>query len=157
MTQSIFQAQPFELPFDPRTTALVMIDMQRDFVEAGGFGEALGNDVSRVRTAIAPCTEVLAAARQKGIMVIHTREGHRADLSDCPPAKLTRGGKTFIGEPGPMGRILVRGEAGHDIIPEYTHRSAQRCLMQLLKCWKLYQGPPVPQRQCHRQPNHMAL
>ncbi len=84
----------------------------------GGFGEALGNDVSRVRTAIAPCTEVLAAARQKGIMVIHTREGHRADLSDCPPAKLTRGGKTFIGEPGPMGRILVRGEAGHDIIPE---------------------------------------
>ncbi len=118
MTQSIFQAQPFELPFDPRTTALVMIDMQRDFVEAGGFGEALGNDVSRVRTAIAPCTEVLAAARQKGIMVIHTREGHRADLSDCPPAKLTRGGKTFIGEPGPMGRILVRGEAGHDIIPE---------------------------------------
>lgn len=99
MTQSIFQAQPFELPFDPRTTALVMIDMQRDFVEAGGFGEALGNDVSLVRTAIAPCTEVLAAARQKGIMVIHTREGHRADLSDCPPAKLTRGGKTFIGEP----------------------------------------------------------
>ena len=118
MTQSIFQAQPFELPFDPRTTALVMIDMQRDFVEAGGFGEALGNDVSLVRTAIAPCTEVLAAARQKGIMVIHTREGHRADLSDCPPAKLTRGGKTFIGEPGPMVRILVRGEAGHDIIPE---------------------------------------
>lgn len=96
MTQSIFQAQPFELPFDPRTTALVMIDMQRDFVEAGGFGEALGNDVSLVRTAIAPCTEVLAAARQKGIMVIHTREGHRADLSDCPPAKLTRGGKTLL-------------------------------------------------------------
>lgn len=96
MTQSIFQAQPFELPFDPRTTALVMIDMQRDFVEAGGFGEALGNDVSLVRTAIAPCTEVLAAARQKGIMVIHTREGHRADLSDCPPAKLTRGGKPLL-------------------------------------------------------------
>lgn len=96
MTQSIFQAQPFELPFDPRTTALVMIDMQRDFVEAGGFGEALGNDVSLVRTAIAPCTEVLAAARQKGIMVIHTREGHRADLSDCQPAKLTRGGKPLL-------------------------------------------------------------
>lgn len=96
MTQSIFQAQPFELPFDPRTTALVMIDMQRDFVEAGGFGEALGNDVSLVRTAIAPCTEVLAAARQKGIMVIHTREGHRADLSDCPPAKPTRGGKPLL-------------------------------------------------------------
>lgn len=127
MTISIFQAQPFELPFDPCTTALIMIDMQRDFVEAGGFGEALGNDVSLVRTAIAPCKEVLVAARQKGIMVIHTREGHREDLSDCPSAKLTRGGKTFIGEPGPMGRILVRGEAGHDIIPELYPVTGETC------------------------------
>ena len=118
MTQQTFQAQPFALPFDPQSTALVMIDMQRDFVEAGGFGEALGNDVSLVRSAIAPCQKVLAAARAHQLLVIHTREGHRADLSDCPAAKLTRGGKTFIGEPGPMGRILVRGEPGHDIIPE---------------------------------------
>jgi biuret amidohydrolase len=113
-----FVAEPFALPFDPKRTALVMIDMQRDFVEPGGFGEALGNDVSLVRTAIEPCKRVLAAAREAGLLVIHTREGHRPDLTDCPPAKLTRGGKTFIGTEGPMGRILVRGEKGHDIIPE---------------------------------------
>jgi biuret amidohydrolase len=113
-----FVAEPFALPFDPKRTALVMIDMQRDFVEPGGFGEALGNDVSLVRTAIEPCRRVLAAAREAGLLVIHTREGHRPDLTDCPPAKLTRGGKTFIGTQGPMGRILVRGEKGHDIIPE---------------------------------------
>lgn len=111
MTQQTFQAQPFALPFDPHTTALVMIDMQRDFVEAGGFGEALGNDVSLVRSAIEPCKKVLAAARDNGLLVIHTREGHRADLSDCPAAKLTRGGKTFIGETGPMGRILGSGRS----------------------------------------------
>ncbi|SNY77405.1 cysteine hydrolase family protein [Enterobacter sp. CC120223-11] len=118
MTQHQFQAEPFALPFDPASTALVMIDMQRDFVEPGGFGEALGNDVSFVRTAIAPCKLVLEKAREKGLLIIHTREGHRPDLSDCPAAKLTRGGQTFIGEKGPMGRILVRGEQGHDIIPE---------------------------------------
>ncbi|MCW9732954.1 cysteine hydrolase [Avibacterium sp. 20-15] len=113
-----FQAEPFPLNFTPQTTALLMIDMQRDFVEPGGFGEALGNDVNLVRSAIQPCESVLAAARQAGLFIIHTREGHRADLSDCPPAKLTRGGKTFIGEQGPKGRILIRGEEGHDIIPE---------------------------------------
>jgi nicotinamidase-related amidase len=113
-----FNAQPFALPFDPRTTALVVIDMQRDFIEPRGFGEALGNDVSLLRTAIGPCQKVLEAARHAGMLVIHTREGHRADLADCPPAKLTRGGKTFIGTDGPMGRILVRGEPGHDISPE---------------------------------------
>lgn len=118
MTQHQFHAEPFALPFAPTTTALVMIDMQRDFVEPSGFGEALGNDVSRVRTAIEPCKRVLDAARTHGLLVIHTREGHRSDLTDCPPAKLTRGGKTFIGTEGPMGRILVRGETGHDIIPE---------------------------------------
>ena len=114
----IIQAQPFDFEFDPSTTALLMIDMQRDFVEPKGFGEMLGNDVSLVRRCIAPCVRVLAAARQAGLFVIHTREGHRPDLSDCLPAKLTRGGKAFIGEAGPMGRILVRGEYGHDIIPE---------------------------------------
>lgn len=114
----IIQAQPFDFEFDPSTTALLMIDMQRDFVEPKGFGEMLGNDVSLVRRCIAPCVRVLAAARQASLFVIHTREGHRPDLSDCLPAKLTRGGKTFIGEAGPMGRILVRGEYGHDIIPE---------------------------------------
>jgi len=114
----LFQAEPFALNFNLETTALVVIDMQRDFVEPGGFGEALGNDVSLVRSVIEPCTKLLEIARESGIMVIHTREGHRADLTDCPPAKLTRGGKTFIGETGPKGRILIRGEAGHDIIQE---------------------------------------
>jgi len=118
MLQKQFQAEPFPLPFDAESTALVMIDMQRDFVEPGGFGEALGNDVSFVRSAIEPCRKLLKAARDARLLIIHTREGHRADLADCPPAKLTRGGKRFIGEDGPMGRILVRGEAGHDIIPE---------------------------------------
>ena len=110
------QAEPFELPFDTATTALVIIDMQRDFVLPGGFGEKLGNDTSLLLAAVDPTRRVLERARQIGMFVIHTREGHRTDLSDCPPAKLTRGGKTFIGEPGPMGRILVRGEQGHDII-----------------------------------------
>jgi nicotinamidase-related amidase len=109
-------AEPFDLDFNPATTALVIIDMQRDFVLPGGFGEALGNDTSLLLSAVEPTQRVLAKARETGIFVIHTREGHRPDLSDCPPAKLTRGGKTFIGTEGPMGRILVRGETGHDIV-----------------------------------------
>ncbi len=109
-------AEPFDLDFDPATTALVIIDMQRDFVLPGGFGEALGNDTSLLLTAVEPTQRVLAKAREIGMFVIHTREGHRPDLSDCPPAKLTRGGQTFIGTEGPMGRILVRGETGHDIV-----------------------------------------
>ncbi len=111
-------AEPFDFHFEPSTTALVMIDFQRDFMEPGGFGELLGNDVSHLRSTIAPAMAVLAAARAVGMLVVHTREGHRADLTDCPPAKLHRGGSTFIGTSGPMGRILVRGEAGHEIVPE---------------------------------------
>jgi biuret amidohydrolase len=118
MATKTVHADPFEYVYDPVTTALVMIDFQRDFVEPKGFGEALGNDVSLVRTAIGPAERVLEACREAGLLVIHTREGHRTDLSDCPAAKLTRGGQTFIGTDGPMGRILVRGELGHDIIPE---------------------------------------
>ena len=109
-------AEPFPLDFDPKTTALVIIDMQRDFVLPGGFGEKLGNDTSLLLAAVEPIARVLQQARDIGMLVIHTREGHRPDLTDCPPAKLTRGGQTFIGEDGPMGRILVRGEQGHDII-----------------------------------------
>jgi nicotinamidase-related amidase len=113
------KAEPYAFEFDPKTTALLMIDMQRDFLEKGGFGEMLGNDVSLVRSAIAPCKTVLEAVREAGIAVIHTREGHRPDLFDAPPSKLARGHlKTGIGDQGPMGRVLVRGEPGHDIIPE---------------------------------------
>ncbi len=93
--------------------------MQRDFLEPGGFGELLGNDVSLLRSTIEPCQRVLAAARDAGLTVIHTREGHRADLTDAPPSKLSRGGLEIgIGDSGPMGRVLVRGEPGHEIVPE---------------------------------------
>jgi nicotinamidase-related amidase len=112
-------AEPYPLHLRPATTALILIDMQRDFLEPGGFGTMLGNDVSLLRNAIAPCQRLLAAARGAGMLVIHTREGHRSDLSDAPPAKLARGkGPTRIGDLGPMGRILIRGEPGHAIIPE---------------------------------------
>ena len=112
-------ARPYPFDFRPQDCALVIIDMQRDFVETGGFGDALGNDVSLLRRCIAPTGELLAAARGAGMLVIHTREGHRPDLADLPPAKKARGNfTTGIGDSGPMGRILIRGEAGHDIIPE---------------------------------------
>jgi nicotinamidase-related amidase len=93
--------------------------MQRDFLEPGGFGHALGNDVSLLRAAIEPIKRILLACRERGILVVHTREGHRPDLADLAPAKKARGRLACgIGDPGPMGRILVRGEAGHEIIPE---------------------------------------
>jgi nicotinamidase-related amidase len=112
-------AQPYEFEFQPASCALVIIDMQRDFVDPGGFGEALGNDVSLLRKAIAPTRSVLDAARRREMLVIHTREGHRPDLSDLPSSKKLRGRlKNGIGDPGPMGRILVRGEYGHDIVDE---------------------------------------
>jgi nicotinamidase-related amidase len=113
------EAEPAPIDVDTARAALIIIDMQRDFLEPGGFGEALGNDVSRLAAAVAPCRKVLAAARYAGMLVIHTREGHRPDLSDAPRAKIERGAPSMrIGAPGPMGRILVRGEPGHDIIPE---------------------------------------
>ena len=119
MARKSMAAEPYELEFDPTTTALLIIDMQRDFVMPGGFGEALGNDVRQLQVTIAPTQRVLEVARKLGMTIIHTREGHRPDLSDCPPTKLVRGkGKTHIGDPGPMGRILVRSEIGHDIVPE---------------------------------------
>jgi len=126
MSLSKIKAEPYEFTFDPTTTALVIIDMQRDFVEPGGFGEALGNDVSILRTTIAPIKKVLEACRKLGMMIVHTREGHRADLTDCPPSKLVRGKpKRKIGDDGSMGRLLVRGEAGHDIIPELYPKAGE--------------------------------
>ena len=110
-------ATPFPYRFDVAHTALVLIDMQRDFIEPGGFGETLGNDVALLE-AIVPATKVMLAAwRQAGGLVVHTREAHLADLSDCPPAKRNRGNPTLrIGDAGPMGRILVMGEPGNQII-----------------------------------------
>jgi len=111
-------AQPFDYALSPGHTALVVIDMQRDFVEPGGFGSSLGNDVTKLHSAIAPIAALLAAWRQRGWRVLHTREAHRADLSDCPPSKRERGNPRLrIGDPGPMGRLLIAGEPGADIIP----------------------------------------
>jgi nicotinamidase-related amidase len=111
------KAEPTMLSLDLARSAFIIIDMQRDFLEPGGFGAALGNDVTRLQAAVGPCQAMLAAARAAGMLVIHTREGHRPDLSDAPRLKVDRGDPAMrIGAPGPMGRILVRGEPGHDII-----------------------------------------
>lgn len=119
MDRHTFSAEPYALGFEPAHTALLMIDMQRDFMEPGGFGAFLGNDVSLLRNAIKPAKNILEAARGAGLLIVHTREGHAPDLADLPPTKKARGNlATGIGDMGPMGRILVRGEPGHDIIPE---------------------------------------
>ena len=119
-------AEPEPLPIDLAKTALVMIDMQRDFLEPGGFGETLGNDVSLLARAITPCRALLEAMRARGVLIIHTREGHRPDLSDAPKAKVEGGAPSMrIGAPGPMGRILIRGERGHDIIDALAPRKGE--------------------------------
>ena len=115
---AIIDAEPQPIAIDPARTAVIIIDMQRDFLEPGGFGESLGNDVALLNAAVAPCQALRAAARARGLLVIHTREGHRPDMSDAPRAKVERGPVGMrIGDAGAMGRILIRGEAGHDIIP----------------------------------------
>jgi nicotinamidase-related amidase len=115
----MIEAEPYPFEFEAAACALLIIDMQRDFLEPGGFGEMLGNDVSQLRRTIEPNKRLLTACRVSGLQVMHTREGHRPDLTDLPPSKKIRGrSQTCIGDVGPMGRILVRGEAGHDIIPE---------------------------------------
>ncbi len=112
-------AEPEALTLEKSNTALLIIDMQRDFVEPGGFGETLGNNVALLRDCIGPCLQALTLARDKGMLVIHTREGHRPDMSDAYHHKVNRGHPVLrIGDAGPMGRILIRGEPGHDIIPE---------------------------------------
>jgi biuret amidohydrolase len=119
-------AVPYPFDLVPDRCALLIIDMQRDFLEPGGFGEMLGNDVSELRRTIEPNRVLLAAWRARNLTVIHTREGHRPDLSDLPPAKKVRGrSATSSGDVGPMGRILVRGEAGHDIVPELYPRPGE--------------------------------
>ena len=119
MPSITIDAEPQAITVDHTKTAVVIIDMQRDFLQPGGFGETLGNDVNLLAAAIDPCRALLNGARHHGMLIIHTREGHRPDMSDAPPAKVERGKPSArIGDPGPMGRILIRGEAGHDIIPE---------------------------------------
>jgi nicotinamidase-related amidase len=115
----IISARPYDYVFEPEHLALLIIDMQLDFIEPGGFGSALGNDVTRLAAIVPTVERLLLGFRRAGLTVFHTKEAHRADLSDCPPAKLRRGrGALRIGAPGPMGRILVSGEPGNDLVPE---------------------------------------
>lgn len=118
--KTVREALPYAFDFDPDRTALVVIDMQNDFCSAGGFGEKLGNDITPTRAIIPVIQKLLQVARDAGIMIVHTREGHLPDLSDCPPAKLERSKRmgAGIGDDGPMGRILIRGEQGHAIVEE---------------------------------------
>jgi len=110
-------ARPYPYPLDPRHTALVVIDMQRDFIERGGFGDSLGNDVARLEAIIPTVAGLIGLFRKQGWLVIHTREAHKTDLSDCPPSKIRRGNPSLkIGEAGAMGRLLVRGEPGNQIV-----------------------------------------
>jgi len=119
MSTVIIQAEPTQIEVELNETALIVIDMQKDFLQHGGYGESLGNNVDLLSRTIAPLQEVIKVIRDKDMLVIHTREGHLPDLSDCPATKLTRWPKgRRIGEQGPMGRILIRGEEGHGIIDE---------------------------------------
>ncbi|MEO0986497.1 MAG: isochorismatase family cysteine hydrolase [Cyanobacteria bacterium J06639_14] len=118
-------AQPYDytLPRD-HNLALIIIDMQRDFLEPGGFGEALGNDVSQLQKIVPTVQRLQQTFRDRGWLIVQTVEGHPPDLSDCPPAKRDRGQSFFkIGDRGPMGRILVLGEPGNSIIPELAPKS----------------------------------
>jgi len=126
MTNLRLAATPFEYVFPATRTALVVIDMQRDFIEPGGFGASLGNDVALLAPAIAPIAALLAAWRERGWPIVHTREAHGADLADCPPAKRLRGTPTLrIGDAGPMGRVLIAGEPGADIIPALAPKAGE--------------------------------
>ncbi len=121
--RSAIDARPFPFPFDLTTTALIVIDMQRDFLEPHGFGAALGNDVAPLRKIVPTIASLLAAFRERGLRIVHTRESHAPDLSDCPPAKRLRGSPSLrIGDEGPMGRLLVRGAPGTEIVPELAPR-----------------------------------
>ena len=115
----VIAALPYDYRFPAGKLALIVIDMQRDFAEEGGFGSVLGNDVRPIRAIVPTVRRLIEGFRVAGLPVIHTREGHRPDLSDCPPAKRARGnGALTIGDAGPMGRILIDGEPGNEILPE---------------------------------------
>lgn len=119
MSMLTVKADPFDFSFDITKAALLIIDMQRDFIDHGGFGESLGNDVTRLQTIVPTIQRLLRAWRGTGALVVHTRESHRPDLSDCPPAKRLRGNPPRrIGDAGPMGRLLIAGEPGNQIVPE---------------------------------------
>jgi biuret amidohydrolase len=125
----VIAAKPYDYQFPPDRLALVVIDMQRDFLEPGGFGAALGNDVSLLAPIVPNVAQLLSAFRSQGRTIVHTKECHQPDLSDCPPAKRSRGRGTLrIGEPGPMGRILIAGEPGNDFVPSLAPQPGETVL-----------------------------
>jgi nicotinamidase-related amidase len=129
MAVTMVDAEPEPIPIDVERTAVVVIDMQRDFLQPGGFGESLGNDVGLLNAAVGPISKLLDGARARKMLIVHTREGHRPDMTDAPKAKVERGSPSKrIGAPGPMGRILIRGEAGHDIVPELYPKEGEPIL-----------------------------
>ena len=153
MTASLCRvaARPFAYTFELSRCAILMIDMQRDFIEPGGFGQTLGNDVSQLAAAVPGALGLLQWGRQRGVRIVHTKECHRPDLSDCPPAKRERGNPSLrIGDPGPMGRILVDGEPGSDFVAALAPLPGevviakpgkgafyQTALGEMLRCWNV--------------------
>ena len=122
-------ARPVPFQFDPAHTALLMIDMQRDFLEPGGFGAMLGNDVTQLGDVALKCGELLAWARANALLIVHTQEAHARDLSDCPPSKRARGSLACgIGDAGPLGRVLVEGEPGSDFVAECRPHAGETVL-----------------------------
>jgi nicotinamidase-related amidase len=123
---TIAAARPYPYPFPREHFALLLIDMQRDFIEPGGFGSALGNDVARLGAIVPPAARLLEGFRHAGLLVCHTKEAHRPDLSNCPPSKLRRGNAALrIGDRGPMGRILISGEPGNDFVAPLQPRPGE--------------------------------
>lgn len=129
MSELPVDARPFPLRLPLPGTAVMVIDMQRDFVEPGGFGESLGNDVEPLQAVIPPVARLLATARRTGLPIVHTREAHRPDMADCPAAKRNRGEPRLrIGDRGPMGRILIEGEPGNDFVAELQPREGEHVI-----------------------------
>jgi biuret amidohydrolase len=149
-------AQPFDFTFEPAQTALIVIDMQRDFIEPGGFGATLGNDVSLLAKIVPTVGRLIEAFRTAKLPIIHTRECHKPDLSDCPPAKRLRGKPSLrIGDPGSMGRILISGEPGADIVPELAARPGEIVLDKPGK--GAFYGTPLSSILAERKITHLVF
>ena len=149
-------AQPFDFTFEPAQTALIVIDMQRDFIEPGGFGATLGNDVSLLEKIVPTVGRLIEAFRTARLPIVHTRECHKPDLSDCPPAKRLRGKPSMrIGDSGAMGRILIAGEPGADIVPALAARPGEIVLDKPGK--GAFYGTPLSEILAERGITHLVF